>query len=110
MEKIWYIKISGKSQGPFSVEELRCNKDVTPNTLVRKEGASIWMPLRLVPELRRLFKDRDTKPEEDANLSENDKSINELVLEFQQSPPPIIFWVFLAIAVLILLLALVNLT
>ncbi len=64
MEKIWYILLSGKQEGPYSLMELRSNAKITPDTLVWKEGFAEWIPMRNVPELAQVFQDETKTPDE----------------------------------------------
>lgn len=65
MDKIWYIKIHGTREGPYSVLDLRRDRRITPDTLVWRQGFDRWQQMRYVPELQAVFddpgSDRDEK-------------------------------------------------
>lgn len=60
--KVWFIKVDGQKEGPFSIQELKNHPQMTPDTLVWKEGFKDWIPARHVPELKSVFEDEE--PEE----------------------------------------------
>jgi hypothetical protein len=62
--KIWFIKVDGQKEGPYSVQELKKHPYMTPDTLVWKEGFKEWLPARYVPELKAVFEDEDEEEEE----------------------------------------------
>lgn len=101
MKKIWYISINNTQEGPYSVEELKRDHRITPDTLVWKEGFPRWIPIRDVPELRKIFKDEDKNNDEEEK--EKKTSINlydEMALAYQQDPNSI-FWLIVVILALI---------
>lgn len=105
MEKLWYIKIRGKQQGPYSIPQLKRHREVTPDTLVWQAELSAWVPMRKVAELAEVFKDpEEPKDQEDEeNLTNEKKKLtNELVLELQTDPPPILLWLCAALAIIAL--------
>lgn len=110
MEKLWYIKIRGIQQGPYSIEQLKRHSEVTPDTLTWYPKVSDWIPMRSVPELKEVFEDidndqEDEEDEEEEELTERKKKFtNELVLELQRDQPPFHLWLFAALAIIALLL------
>ncbi|MDR2732830.1 MAG: DUF4339 domain-containing protein [Fibromonadaceae bacterium] len=48
--KIWYIKIDGQQQGPFSIDEL-LQKGLSGDSLVRETGMANWLAAKEVPEM-----------------------------------------------------------
>lgn len=105
MNKIWYIEISGKTEGPWSVKDLKRDRRITPDTLVWKEGFTKWVPIRDVPELKIVFADDTKSPEdiENPNIvrlkSSPISTDNQLVLDLQTNPP-YFFWILVALTVL----------
>lgn len=102
MEKIWYLLIDNKEEGPFSAKEVRANPKVTLETLVWKEGMSDWTPLKKIRELRRFFEPEPPIQDEE-ELKHSKKTLpaqNELVMEYGFDPGPI----FLLILFLLLLI------
>lgn len=101
MDKIWYIEITGKKEGPFSILELRRDERVTPDTLVWKEGFKKWIPIREVPELKVVFEDSEEKipliPKIDLKLKADD----EIALDLKDNNPHYIYWFLLALLVVL---------
>lgn len=56
-DKIWYIRIKGKEEGPFSFIELRCDPRVTPEVEAKKKGWPRFVPIGKIAELKGLFED-----------------------------------------------------
>ena len=98
MNKIWYILVDGNSQGPWTFDELKANRSITPDTLAWKEGFVHWKKIRDIPELQALF---DDSPETD-ETEENCEPIKEgspqdgLVMVMDQREPPYILWLLVA--------------
>ncbi len=57
MIKEWFVLVQDRKLGPFSIEELRRKKFITPDTLVWKKGFTKWKKAGLVKELASVFKD-----------------------------------------------------
>lgn len=57
MDKIWFILIDDRKEGPFSKKELRRDPRITPDTLVWKEGFKDWKRIRDVRELKEIFEE-----------------------------------------------------
>lgn len=93
--KIWYIKVNGKQEGPFSYADLKRDRRLTPDTLVWKQGFETWLPIREVSELKNLFKDEEEvlEPEKEPQLPQD-----ELVLDMRQQPPFLV-WILIALAI-----------
>ncbi len=104
MEKIWFIIIDGKKEGPFSFFELKIDDRITPDTLAWKEGFPQWLPIRNIPELKDLFKDEKSDEDEDnvaffpPRIEENE------VLAIRKDPPFFNIWVFMALFIILYLL------
>lgn len=111
MEKIWFLLIDGKEEGPYSLQDLRRHIRLTPDTPVRKKGTSRWILLRFIPELQSLFEDEaEKKPSvEPKNGKKNERLENGgVVLALRNDPPS--FYLWLLIAVIIILYVLYQLT
>jgi hypothetical protein len=119
MEKVWFISIEDNVEGPFSLEDLKKDLRITPDTLVWKEGFTKWLLLKDVPEAADVFKDEvspDSLDEPVNPASETDhnqlampnKLANgELVLP-PQALPPFPFWIFLIIFLIVYTLYLIQ--
>lgn len=103
MEKIWFIQLDGHQEGPFSVDELRHDSRITPDTFVWKEGFRKWIPIRYVSELKNLFKDPESlepqESEEDKKIIGLRKGKDELVLDLQKDFPPLLFWILIILII-----------
>jgi hypothetical protein len=121
MEKVWFISIVDKAEGPFTLSELKNDPRVTPDTLVWKEGFAKWLPLRDVAEAAGIFKDDaqtptpsdepiEPAPEIDTNESDfpNKLADGELAILPPQALPPFPFWIFLIIFLIIYTLYLIQ--
>lgn len=102
MEKIWFIIIDGRKEGPFSVEDLHDDKRINPDTLAWKAGLLNWLPIRDIKELQELFKD---EPETDNHDDDEEQNIiveprpiedNE-VISLRKDPPYLNIWFILAL-------------
>lgn len=95
MNKEWFILIDNVKEGPYSTEDLRADRRLTPDTLVWKQGFETWVPVRSVPELKSLFEERKSEPEEEEpaipSLPKND------TLAISMEPP--YFWILIALIV-----------
>lgn len=68
-EQIYYLVINEKSIGPFTLDEVILNPQLTPDTLVWKPGLDNWVAAKTFPELntaflnQRPYQDYNTPPE-----------------------------------------------
>lgn len=111
MEKIWFLLIDGKEEGPYSIADLRRHIRLTPDTPVRRKGTARWILLRFIPELQSIFEDEPEKKGSTPSTNENTKSKLEeggVVLALRNDPPPFYFW--LLVAVIIIFYALYQLS
>lgn len=91
---MWFIILNGKQEGPYSFEELREIKEITPDTLAWKEGMENWLPIRDIPELKKLFEEPQPS-EEMIEGPEGKGTAEDLVLSIPQAEPPLFFWLLL---------------
>lgn len=96
MDKEWFLLIDNVKEGPYSIDDLRGDRRVTPDTLVWKPGFETWIPIRNVSELKSLFEDKEkNEPEEEepakTSLPKND------TLAISMEPP--YFWIIIALIV-----------
>jgi hypothetical protein len=106
MDKIWYIYIDGKKEGPYDIQDLRRHPKVTPDTLAWKQGFRQWVPLRSIFELIDLFKDEDTivqdeEEDEQKPLKTPKTKIENDTLALRYEPPASYFWIFVAILIIV---------
>lgn len=107
MDKIWFILIEGKKYGPFSIEELKADVRITPDTLVWRDGFPNWVPIRAVKELKEVFEDE----EESYALGEKPEKAkkapvpgDELVLPYEGLPPSLLYWLLIICLIFLYLL------
>lgn len=98
MDKIWFIKVEEKAEGPFSVEELRWDPRISPNTMAWREGMPVWLPMHKIPELAQLFEE-----DESSSQGAEDPQGGEKVLTLNTDPQPL-YYIYLLIALLIVIL------
>lgn len=115
MNKVWFIFISGESEGPFAIEDLKLDDRLTPDTLVWKEGFDEWKKIRDVPELKEFFKESPKKEEEELDDNESkdlEKNLiqDELVLDLgpAQEPHYLLWLLLMLISLLYVILKLYN--
>lgn len=96
MDKIWYIKINGNREGPYSITDLRRDRRINPDTLVWRQGFDRWQQLRYVPELQVVFDDQpsEAQPEEKLTFSKIPDD-DEMVLDMRQKDPHRWLWLLL---------------
>lgn len=97
-EKVWYIKIDDREEGPYSFLDLRGDSRVTPDTLARKVNNPMWRPIRQIAELKRLFYEENPDEVEDDGVKKI-KPQDELVLEMNKDPK-YLFWALMLIILL----------
>ena len=104
MEKIWYIKVNGTPEGPFSVMELKRDRRITPDTLVWREGFKKWIAIRYVVELKEVFADEDSQeaPKEDQTPLRGIPD-EEIALDLRKDPP--YFWLLLILVIILYLIS-----
>jgi len=98
----WYIKLNDLEEGPFSIEELKKDLRITPETLVRKKGWTEWLPIGEVKELKEIFED-DTEPEIGGSEENSPDKIfdDQITLSAQSDPGNFILWVIIILLILI---------
>lgn len=105
MKKIWFIEIEGKREGPYSVMDLKRDKRITPDTLAWRPGFENWVPIRNIPELKKIFEEEF---EEEAEEETGPIPADELILLIEKEPP-YLFFIWLVIVVLIMFYVLYQL-
>jgi hypothetical protein len=105
MKKIWYIQIGGQEEGPYSFPDLKRDPRITPDTLARKAGEAEWRPVRLIKELRDLFKEEEPFEEEQKPKvpSKMVAGQDTLALDMRYDPSNWIWVVILILAILYVL-------
>lgn len=101
MDKIWYININGRMEGPFSIADLKRDQRITPDTLARKADRDRWVPMRAIPELKILFSDNKPSGNNDKKNKKPPKIIsadNQLVLDMGLEPSYFFLLVILLLA------------
>lgn len=106
MEKIWYILMDGKKEGPYSIFDLMEETRLSPDTLVWKEGFEDWVSLKEVPELQSLFE--EPAPEVEEEVEEPLPVDEELTLQVEEPPPPFLYY-FIFVVVIITVYFLIKL-
>lgn len=108
-DRIWFIIIEKRQEGPYSLQELKKDDRFTPDTLVWKEGFSEWVPARFIPELQEIFKDApESHPLHEPVQEKSLKPDGEATLTLQQDPYQFYLWILIIIAVFIYLMYKIN--
>jgi hypothetical protein len=104
MDKIWFIQIDGTHEGPYSVQDLKRDHRIVPDTLVWREGFSDWVPIRKVRELKEVFADeepRSPSKDEEEKKEKARKAFgtgrDELALDLHRDFPPMYWLLFILI-------------
>ncbi len=98
MNKVWFILIDGKEEGPYNVQGLKSHPFVTPDTLVRHKDSNKWQPIRYVKELQDIFKDEE--PEEEPVKPATDLSGRDILAMEMRNDPSNLFWIIILILAL----------
>lgn len=105
MEKKWFILIEGNSEGPFSIQELKLDLRINPETLVWREGFEEWVPIGQVPELKEVFSDGGEKVEEEEEEEPALPVDEEITLQMKEDPPAtLLIFIILVICLCVYLL------
>lgn len=105
MDKVWFIFVDNKKEGPFTPLELKEDPRVNPDLLVWKEGFHAWIAIRHVPELALVFKDthiQSPKQVDPGEQTSSDLIPEQATLTLRQDPLQWILWVLILILILIL--------
>lgn len=102
MIKEWYIQVNKRKEGPYSIQQLRHDPRVTPDTLVWKKGFPQWIAIRYVAELNELFEDAQefTPPEPTKPILKKIPLNDELAIDWRENNPQFVFWILIAILVI----------
>lgn len=107
MEKIWFLLIDGKEEGPYSLIDLRRHIRLTPDTPVRRKGTDRWVLLRFIPELQSIFEDEPSvKPSPPDKKEKGDRQMENggVVLALRNDPPSFYFWLLIGAIILVYVL------
>lgn len=102
-EKIWFIIIENRQEGPYSILDLKNDHRFTPDTLVWKVGFKEWMLARNVNEIAKAFKDEPSsrpfqKPIQDKGVSSDVGK--EVTLALHQDPYQWILWILIFLLII----------
>lgn len=96
--KVWFIKIQGKEEGPYSTSQLKVHPGFNPDTLVRRKGDTEWRPARKIPELKHVFQDEKGKRDKET-AKENYSEFDE-VIALEKDPNLWLIWLLIVMIVL----------
>lgn len=104
METQWYALLDSKrEEGPLSLDELKGDRRLTPETLLRREGSENWILASDVPELEAFF--RGSSQHATEGVSPSPKGGEEMVLVLENGEPPTpLLWLALSLFVLVYVL------
>lgn len=106
LEKVWFVIIDSRQEGPYSLRDLKENPRFTPDTLVWKKGLKEWKLARDVDELSEAFEDETPskalhEPDEKKPPHTQIGSENQATLTLQQDPHLIILWILVVLLIII---------
>lgn len=104
MDYVWFIIFKGKEKGPYSFQDLQRIKEITPDTLAWREGMETWLPIRRIPELKKLFEDKDNPSPTLDEVLEGEPGSDDLALSLTHVEPPSYFWLFIIVTIIIYVL------
>lgn len=96
--KEWFILINGKEEGPYSLLNLRYDRRITPETLVRKAGEHTWKPIGKIKELRPIFEDEE---EININPKKLESQRDESVITLENDPLPNLFFIIIILMIVL---------
>ncbi len=102
MDKEWFIIIGDRHEGPYSLQDLKQDVRITPDTLVWKKDFKKWVPARVVAELKPLFEDKpESKPlhQKPANNLKTDLGQEQVTLTIQQDPYQFYLWLIVLLLI-----------
>ncbi len=101
LDPVWYAIFSDKIEGPFTLEELALDWRLTPETLMRLEGESAFLPAWDFPLIRAVLKIQE-KEKKSLQLKTEEKLENrDEVIVLDRSLGPNFFWYLLLVLIMI---------
>lgn len=100
-DKIWFILIGGRKEGPYSICDLKRDLRITPDTLVWRSGFNEWVRAKTVWELAALFDDAKPETSEKDSQPPGVISPDGLVIGMEEGEPPPFFWMTLLLLLLL---------
>jgi len=105
MIREWFIKVDGEAQGPYSIQDLRQDPRVTPDTFVRKQGWAHWRRLSDVKELQEVFEGPKPGPLPPPTGTTVSPILDEeFTLAMETEPPQLWLWFLFGLLVLVYVL------
>lgn len=99
-KKEWFVRIDEEKEGPFSINDLRADSRITPDTPAWKKGFSQWLPIRNIPELQVIFEDEETiQTPNDLRKSFKKLENEEIALDWRDNNP-YFFYLLIVLAIL----------
>lgn len=105
-EKLWYIRLEGKEEGPYSFMDLKSDPRITPEVDAKKKEWADWVPIGEISELSQLFADPCPLEDTPAVKKPSFRQVNsddEIAISFDPQNP-----LFLLLLLLVLLLAFIS--
>ncbi|MBJ7448941.1 MAG: DUF4339 domain-containing protein [Parachlamydiales bacterium] len=93
--KEWFIKIGDNELGPFSINDLRYDRRINFDTLVRKLNWPIFIPLGQVKELKEFFDDEDDVKQDKSNEKKIESDVDFSVLADRRDPNQYYFYILI---------------
>jgi hypothetical protein len=100
-ERVWFVILAGKKEGPFSISQLLRFEGITPDTLAWKEGMPKWVPIREVAELKELFAEQPSPAPLIEEVKGKSIGMEDLALSLPHTEPPLLFWILFFLIMLV---------
>lgn len=110
-EKVWFIILDNKQEGPYSLFDLKNDRRFTPDTLVWRNGFKEWMLARNVKEIADVFKDNE--PSKAIHEPFKGKKVTpdigkEVTLALNQDPYQWMLWILIFVLIIFYIIYLLN--
>lgn len=102
MKKEWFVKVDNRESGPFSIQDLKHDPRVNPDTLVRRIDQLHWTPMRFVLELKEVFEDEPVgTPLHETGKTPLNVNQDLATLAIQQDPSQFFLWMLILLIIFI---------
>ena len=105
-EKVWFIILENKQEGPYSILDLKKEARFNPDTLIWKKGFKEWTAARNVAEIQEVFSDElpsqeTQEPHQGKALGSDLGQESQATLTMQQDPYQLILWILVVLLIII---------
>lgn len=101
LDPVWYAIFFDKIEGPFTLDELALDWRLTPETLIRLEGESAYLPAWDFPLIRAILKIQEKEKKSLQQKAEEKPETRDEVIAINRSLGPNFFWYLLLVIIMI---------